>query len=43
MRLVVFRSLLQRPKDVVFEGVSEESLVMEVENDEEDEEEEERM
>ena len=43
MSLVVFRSLLQRPKDVVFEGLSEGSLVMEVEKEEEDEEEEERM
>ena len=42
MSLVVFRSLLQRPKDVVFEGLSEGSLVIEVEK-EEDEEEEERM
>ena len=32
---------LQRPKDVVFEGLSEKSLVMEVENEEEDEEEDE--
>ena len=43
IRLVVFRSYLQRPKDVVFEGFGEESLVMELENDEEGEEEEERM
>ena len=36
MSLVVFKSFLQRPKDVVFEGLSEEGLVMEVvENDEE--------
>ena len=35
----MFRSLLQRPKDVVFEGLNEESLVVEVENDEEEEEE----
>ena len=43
MSLIVFRSCLQRPKDVVFEGLSEEGLVIEVENGEEDEEEEERM
>ena len=43
MSLVVFESFLQRPKDVVFEGLSEEGLVMEVENGEEDKEEEERM
>ena len=39
----MFESFLQRPKDVVFEGLSEEVLVMEVENVEEDEVEEERM
>ena len=38
MEVVVFDSCFQRPKDVIFEGLSEESLVMEVENDEEDEE-----
>ena len=36
MSLVVFESFLQRPKDVVFEGLSEEGLVMEVENEEEE-------
>ena len=41
MSLVVFESFLQRPKDVVFEGLSEEGLVIEVENGEKDEEEEE--
>ena len=35
MSLVVFEFFLQRPKDVVFEGLSEERLVMEVENREE--------
>ena len=42
----MFESFLQRPKYVVFEGLSEEGLVMEVKNgeeDEEDEEEEETM
>ena len=43
MSLVLFESFLQRPKEVVFEGLSEESLVMEVENVEEDEKEEERI
>ena len=34
MSLVVFESFLQRPKDVIFEGLGEEGLVMEVvEND----------
>ena len=28
MRVVVFESYLQRPKDVIFEGLSEEGLVM---------------
>ena len=39
----MFDSYLQRPKDVIFEELSEESLVMEVENDEEDDDEEEGM
>ena len=39
MEVVVCRSYLQRLKDVVFEKLSSEGLVMEVENDEEDEEE----
>ena len=43
MEVVVCRSYLQRPKDVVFEGFSEEGLVIEVENDKEDEREEEGM
>ena len=41
MEVVVFDSCLQRPKEVIFEGLGEKGLVMEVENDEEDEEEEE--
>ena len=40
MTVVVCRSCLQRPKDVVFEEFGAEGLVMEVENDEEEEEEE---
>ena len=28
MELVVFKSCLQRPKDVIFEGLSDEGLVM---------------
>ena len=44
MEIVVCRSCLQRPKDVVFEGLSCEGLVMEMlENDEEDEEEKEEV
>ena len=39
MEVVVYRLCLQRPKDVVFEGLSSEGLVMKLENDEEDEEE----
>ena len=39
MELVVFRSYFQRPKDVIFEGLSNEGLVMVVlKNDEEEEE-----
>ena len=41
MNFVIFEPFLQRPKDVVFEGLIEEGLVMEGENGEEDEEEEE--
>ena len=41
MEVVVFDSCLQRPKEVIFERLSEKGLVMEVENDKEDEEEEE--
>ena len=42
IEVTVYRSCLQRPKDVIFEGLSSEGLVMEVvENNEEDEEEEE--
>ena len=36
MEFVVFDSCLQRPKDVIFERLSEEGLVMEVENGEEE-------
>ena len=45
MEFVVYRSCLQKTKDVVFEGFSGEGLVMEVEveNEEEDEGEQERM
>ena len=38
MEVVVCRSCLQRLKDVVFEGLSSEGLVLEVENDEEEKE-----
>ena len=38
VKIVVFESCLQRLKDVIFEGLSEEGLVMVVENDEEEEE-----
>ena len=38
MKFVVYRSCPQRPKEVVFERLSEKGLVMEVENDEEEEE-----
>ena len=38
MELVVFDSCLQRPKDVIFEGLSEQGLVMVVKSDEEGEE-----
>ena len=41
MKIVVCRSCLQRSKKVLFEGISEESLVMVMENGEEDEEEDE--
>ena len=37
MEVIVFDSCLQRPKDVIFEGLSEEGLVIEVENDDEEE------
>ena len=43
MSFVMFKSFLQRPNDVIFEGLSEEGLVMEMENDEEYEGEEEGM
>ena len=43
VRVVVFESCLQTPKDVIFEGLSEGGLVIMVENDEEDDEEEEEM
>ena len=43
MELVVFDSCLQRPKDVIFEGLSEQGLVMVVKSDEEDDEEGEQM
>ena len=38
MEFVVFDSCLQRQKDVIFEGLSEEGLVMVMTNDEDDEE-----
>ena len=42
MKLVMCRSCLQRPKDMAFEGLSNEGLLMEmVEHNEEDGEEEE--
>ena len=41
IEVMVCRSCLQRPKDVVFEGFGEEGLVKVMENDEEGEEEEE--
>ena len=38
MEFVVFESYLQRPKNVIFEGLNKEDLVMVVRNDEEGEE-----
>ena len=38
VKVVVFEFCLQRPKYVIFEGLSEEGLVMVMENDEEEEE-----
>ena len=43
MEVVVCRTCLQKPKDVVFEGLSSEGLVIEVVENEEEEEEEEEM
>ena len=43
MEVIVFASFLQRPKEVIFEGLGEKGLVIEVENKEEDEEKEERI
>ena len=41
MELIVFESCLQRPKDVIFEGLSSEGLIMVVWGKEEENEEEE--
>ena len=37
MKAIMFDSCLQRPKEEIFEGLSEKGLVMKVENDEEEE------